>query len=996
MIDRLLLCKQGGIIDVSQMAEQDNSVHICIGLGGTGVDCLKNLKAKVYDRICPDDIDSPVPQYSHIKFLAVDSDRRAFEYGEKSGFGDFCKLDPYNEYFPIGQGVRNSDLFQDKRVFDSNPAFREWLEHTNIRSFSADAGAGGVPQIGRYLFACQANAFFDVITNMINQASIGLSNPYVYIHIFSGVSGGTGAGAFLDVCYLVREAIKNAVANNCILCGYFFLPDVYGAKGIDDYSYQYIKNNGYAALQELDYCMNYEKNGDKWSQYYKGIGLVESIRQPVDFCHLISATTSNGDMLADGYDYALNVVTDFILGLLVKPDNHSSFSWLGYFSELYPRSRMINKEFGAAYKYCTLGAATATVPHKEMMTYLASELFENMYIAVIDKIPNENDLTDFMNRNSLSYNRIFDMLTQGADLNFSPMPDVNWRDAQANDNLTVTYFEDMKCRVLGKIQENYSTLSRKIDDYSTISDCRTANTRSLISRIFESLKYLATDPACGPFYAAKLLRSTIRKDLVAVIDGYIKTANEQREQENAQEDKLYSEWKNAQDEFFSGNTNVINGNRRYKIYANATRNLIIHRARAETYAHMLHLLNALHIQLMSLSSEYMDKLLNTIKRLKDTFDENKRYLAEDGFAIHPSYEIPIATINDVMPELLSTVAAMNMDQNIHHFMLKMTSKEGVDAWINSNEDKISMFINHYFTDVFFEYSQKTMTEYFQTKYKTTTPEQLVHYIETDFLNNLRMRADPMFWTSNTYDIRCSCMKGYITVPDFCVEAREAAMNLAVANRQAFAVVDGAFSDRISILNYCYGIPLYGYNGVYWYENDSVNSKISGQHIYEGKSYKDDGKEIIGRDWRLLPSPIPFRLMQNKYSNSELMRLAEEAKDLYLEAEAKGVIHDYDYSDFGIFTISDAFMCSFRNAFEDGKKNEYKDDRLQTQDQLEHLSKNIEYNSPIPIPNDCTLSDVERKREVRIEHFVKSPCLQKIVRAELDKLKEINDTIHYFD
>ena len=68
----------------------------------------------------------------------------------------------------------------------------------------------------------KSKTFMDRVEQEINAAKVGLNGPTVNIHIFSGLSGGTGAGCFLDVCYMVRH-IAGETAN---IFGYFFMPDV--------------------------------------------------------------------------------------------------------------------------------------------------------------------------------------------------------------------------------------------------------------------------------------------------------------------------------------------------------------------------------------------------------------------------------------------------------------------------------------------------------------------------------------------------------------------------------------------------------------------------------------------------------------------------------------------------------------------------------------------------------------------------------------------------
>ena len=49
----------GGIHPCFQQLEPDDSPHLFIGLGGTGIDCLRAVKKQIFARFTPDD-DSPV------------------------------------------------------------------------------------------------------------------------------------------------------------------------------------------------------------------------------------------------------------------------------------------------------------------------------------------------------------------------------------------------------------------------------------------------------------------------------------------------------------------------------------------------------------------------------------------------------------------------------------------------------------------------------------------------------------------------------------------------------------------------------------------------------------------------------------------------------------------------------------------------------------------------------------------------------------------------
>ena len=70
----LLLEAGGGIYTNKQKSQKSDEPHVIIGVGGTGAKALDRLKKKVYKQLIPDDSESDVPTYNHIRFLEIDSD----------------------------------------------------------------------------------------------------------------------------------------------------------------------------------------------------------------------------------------------------------------------------------------------------------------------------------------------------------------------------------------------------------------------------------------------------------------------------------------------------------------------------------------------------------------------------------------------------------------------------------------------------------------------------------------------------------------------------------------------------------------------------------------------------------------------------------------------------------------------------------------------------------------------------------------------------------
>ena len=201
MYKQLLLSAGGGIISNEQKEKQGNCVTLAIGLGGTGISCLSNLKRMVYERLQADNPEDLVPTYSHIKFLAIDTDRQLLQTVGKNNSSE-----GYAEIFDLSNP--NVDgLFSD----DSTAPEYQWLKIATPekgellqRLRSVTQGAGGVRQIGRLMLISKSDTFVNKVIQLITEAKRGFSYGVdVNVHIFSGLCGGTGSGIFLDVCYLV-------------------------------------------------------------------------------------------------------------------------------------------------------------------------------------------------------------------------------------------------------------------------------------------------------------------------------------------------------------------------------------------------------------------------------------------------------------------------------------------------------------------------------------------------------------------------------------------------------------------------------------------------------------------------------------------------------------------------------------------------------------------------------------------------------------------------
>lgn len=836
MYNKLLISAGGGIISRLQQAEQDDCATIAIGLGGTGISCLRSLKKEIFTRVKPDSGSSLVANYKHIKFLAVDTDRSSI-----GDTGSVDTLDGNTEFFNISCPDING-LLENAHLLLQDASL-QWLKTKNtqengsgISILSAEAGAGGVRQIGRLLLLQNCQKFVTKLTHMITEARTGLmGNPNVNIHIFTGLGGGTGAGTFLDVCYIVQHVLSQmGLAGQAYTCGYFFLPDVNLAKGVTN---EYIKSNGFASMKELDYAMNYDNNGGQWDQQYDGFRITTT-QPPVKLAHLITATDSNGAIRENGYDYAMHVAVDYVLEYIIKPyvdagddvDNDGVFSIKSHISNVNQLINGVSKRHGACYNYCVLGAANAYLPYKEITTYLTSKIFEG-FGALPQQLPLGNAIDNFVMSNQLRYEDLFRQLTD--KLPAIPMTALDHKELYeqvegiTNDVIPhlLSPMRDATSKISGKLEENRAAL---LDTDASPLVGSTQQIASVYARVKQALIGVAAEPDKGPYYAGCVLHNLNANDLSNVIRGHIKTAQENLSKALANLSLRDNSMAHALNQL--QNSNALNRKGRAQDYASATHAYFAERSKIDQLQVFIETLKVLEQQLSDLYSGFFGIFAGVMSNLQDTFDDNRRTLAEPILE-NNSYAMKLMTIQDLQASLDAAVADMKIGDLIHNFVVDMLNNP--EAWVSQDENKICDAVTRFFLDQLQAYTEKTIVHYLQLKFGTTEPAALEKKVYDEIITPLGDRSAPLFWIdSGVHKLSDAKPLGYLSVPNISSEIKAAAANY-MAGHEGIRVRKAQAADRITIFRFLCGMPMYAYKGVGNYKGAYIADKSVGKHLYEG-------------------------------------------------------------------------------------------------------------------------------------------------------------------
>ena len=251
-----------------------------VGLGGTGMNALlhtKKMFIETYGEVPP-----------MIGFLGIDTDGDAYKKELPSIYGP-VSLAP-NEQTPIQVEDAQAAYMTSKQHFG-------WVHPDNVFALTAmTKGAGQIRSNGRFALTCNfenlANKVRDAV-GRITSANIKTNPKYdadfvgdVEVHMVFSMSGGTGAGTFINMAYIIRHAL-----GKCKVTGYAVLPDVF--ETMSQYGMDRVKPNTYGSIMDLDYFMHL--NGTEGLQFDYVTGTQDVKSRPFSAFFFIDNKNKSGD-----------------------------------------------------------------------------------------------------------------------------------------------------------------------------------------------------------------------------------------------------------------------------------------------------------------------------------------------------------------------------------------------------------------------------------------------------------------------------------------------------------------------------------------------------------------------------------------------------------------------------------------------------------------------------------------------------------------------------
>ena len=883
MIDSLFIGNpDGGIVNTFSQVPSSSDPVVIIGLGGTGVDAISRLKTKLQRQIEPDNKDDVIeygvePRYEHIKFLGIDADEEWLRY---SGLTCEERLDIYNDNYKVIFAPDKLDALKNQKEL-------QWMsiDYMSKHLLPHPDGAGAYRQFGRWLTITCANDIRRKIMGVISQACLGRLGGTLNIHIVSGISGGMGGGSLADVCYITRKVLNDLGFDAAVVFGYFVLPDAVISKdGIigNPISIASNEKNGIASLLEIEHLMNL-RDSNEWFEQDYGDFQIRTQKKLVDICHFVSATHTNGVPVTDGYEYALNVIGDYILAFLLEEEvaNGPSIDMRSLYISMMSDLAMINPSVGYSQNYFSIGCTAAEIPKTQMATYLATQLFKKLTIRtkMPDNIQIEQEFADYLKLSDSRFKQLENQIGQGAAWN------------QVTEEIVSQYFDQIKAHmnddvlpaaminlVEASIRQRKSLLIQKreliekrVDSYIYQDDAS-----SIPGLALNKLIEIIEDPTKGPIYAYGMMNKT-GADIFHYLDGRLKYYSSKKQHARKQEASFIN--LEPESKVKLGNSGFLSKKRNIEEYASTLNSIYYWEAMADLYEQMEilmeNLINALH----DINTRYLKPLYDTTNELIATFDANNNYFKmEKGDESLDGFTKQLVKFSSIQPELDVEIMKLN-PRNETSGLLKILTKYP-DTWMEHDELKLKAKISEYVLQKFIPILSGSIESFLRKdlNMENASAATFENAIQYQIFNPLVNAAAPIFWTTdplvsnNTTTVHRSILSVPSSANGICLAANQ----YANINFQA-GVRKSLINDRVYILRTIGGIPMFTYEGLTRYLDSYEHYSDLGLHLYE--------RNVNWRETLTFPYPYSF---DPKYTKN-----ADELLKLYHDAEDKGIVH-YEY------------------------------------------------------------------------------------------------------
>lgn len=338
---------------------------LVVGLGGTGYRTLKIVKEKFLRSKA---FNNEIPPM--VKFISFDTDSN-IEKGKRD------KILSVEE-----QKVLSANTIEILNNIEQHPYIDKWFPRHQVKT-SSSHGAKQVRAVGRLAIFNNIDTVVSELTSAINNITAkrlitqgghyNRTNDEVPVNVFvvCSLCGGTGAGMFIDMAYIIREIFARKPMIQPNISAKLMLPDAF-VQLTKPKEKARIEANGAAALKELDLFMErLEVFNTKYSMNFsisKDVGM----HKPFNFCYLMSAKNIEKQSIIE------QVIGEHIfhgIGTEFTKDTHSYQANIPT-NDFQPISSGDFK--GKFTNYSSVGAASCVIPMDDMINIYCKEFSSDL------------------------------------------------------------------------------------------------------------------------------------------------------------------------------------------------------------------------------------------------------------------------------------------------------------------------------------------------------------------------------------------------------------------------------------------------------------------------------------------------------------------------------------------------------------------------------------------------------------------------------------------
>ena len=290
--------------------------------------------------------------------------------------------------------IQTSEDWNVQEYINLYPEHDKWFPEDNIlRLRRMLSGAGQIRALSRLTFTASEKAGkFDLIFDEINRIRRvdGNIQTNLVVVIVGSITGGTGAGMFIELPFLIRNKIKEKCGvNKCTIRGMFVGPDITEDVQPALFMKDSVCVNGYSCLKELNaFNIHHITQNDMPDEIAHSIELenydsknMSPDNVPYDYLYLYEKSSNIGTIGNAKLEEIINYISNIAYCLLFTPIGPNAVSVEDNYILDSIRKNMLNR-------YVSAGVCRLIFPMEDAQEYvtvsLVKELVEKEWL-VLDK-----------------------------------------------------------------------------------------------------------------------------------------------------------------------------------------------------------------------------------------------------------------------------------------------------------------------------------------------------------------------------------------------------------------------------------------------------------------------------------------------------------------------------------------------------------------------------------------------------------------------------------